>query len=76
MWRDLELVVARADGQGTTYVTRHEPHGDAAIQRATAEALEARKFITITRDRAWPTAGGRAALDTHRRMEARRDHHR
>lgn len=71
-WAALELVIDRAAGGARTHVVTATPHGDAAIQAATARALAARGFITVTADAAWPTDGGRRALRTHRRIQARR----
>lgn len=70
-WAALELVVRRAQGNQATYVVT-TPVGDAAISRRTAEALERRGFITASASAAWPTEGGRTALQHHlRRNRAR-----
>ena len=71
-WAALELVVRRADGSAPTYVVHHQPDGDAAIMEQQAQALAAKGFITIHETIAWPTDGGRRALATNQRIEARR----
>lgn len=70
-WDALGLVIERADGSQTTHLVRGTPHGDAAITVRTANALEARGFITITGTTAWPTKGGRRAYSTHQRLVSR-----